>query len=131
MTPARRAPRGVPRAADDPRGQHATGSLACDAVRRAARRSCRSTWMVTMQLREDELAWHASGEYIVVIDLAGSVELRLNESGRVLWQALAESATEPELVSVLVDTYGVEEQRAATDVAAFVADLRARKLVVD
>ena len=84
-----------------------------------------------MQLREDDLAWHVSGDYIVVIDLAGPVELRLNRSGRVLWQALAESATERELVSVLVDTFGVDQHRAATDVAAFVADLRARKLVVD
>ncbi len=82
-----------------------------------------------MQLREANLSWQLVGDDIVVIDLAGSVYLKLNGSGRVLWEALADSATEPELISKLVDTYGVDAERASADVAAFVTDLRSRDLL--
>jgi hypothetical protein len=82
-----------------------------------------------MQLRDAGLTWHVAGDDVVVLDLEGSVYLKLNGSARFLWERLAQSSTEPELVAALVDAYGIDDERAAADVAGFVADLRRRGLV--
>jgi hypothetical protein len=82
-----------------------------------------------MQLRSDGLTWHVAGEELVVLDLEGSVYLRLNGNGRRLWELLAEGSTEAELTEVLVEQYGIDRERAATDVAAFVGQLRERELL--
>jgi hypothetical protein len=83
-----------------------------------------------MRLRMDGLTWHVAGEDVVVLDLQGSVYLKLNGSGRVLWELLAEEATESELAAALVERYAIEPDRASADVAEFVADLRRRRLLV-
>jgi hypothetical protein len=82
-----------------------------------------------MQLRQDGLTWHVAGDDVVVLDLQGSVYLRLNGSGRVLWERLAEGATEDDLAAALVGTYGIDLERATADVDGFLADLRQRGLL--
>ena len=84
-----------------------------------------------MQLRQENLTWQIAGDEVVVLDLEGSVYLKLNGSGRVLWEALAELCTEAELTSALVDRYEIDEARAAADVAQFVDALRARRLLTE
>jgi hypothetical protein len=85
-----------------------------------------------MQLRQTGLTWHVAGDDVVVLDLKGSVYLKLNGSARRLWERLAQSScSESELTAALVDEYGIDEERAATDVAAFLADLRRRDLLVE
>ncbi|HSB85445.1 MAG TPA: PqqD family protein [Ilumatobacteraceae bacterium] len=84
-----------------------------------------------MQLRQDNLTWQVVGDDVVVLDLRGSVYLKLNGSGRVLWECLAEPRSDSQLVTVLIETYGIDEKRAASDVAAFVEELRRRELVED
>ena len=59
-----------------------------------------------MRIRQTGLTWNVTGDDVVVLDLDGSVYLKLNGSGRVLWERLASTSTEEELVSTLVDTYG-------------------------
>jgi hypothetical protein len=84
---------------------------------------------VMMQLRQTELTWHVAGDDVVVLDLQGSVYLTLNGSARVLWERLSEPCEEADLVAALVAAYGIEESRAAADVADFLADLRRRDLL--
>ena len=84
-----------------------------------------------MQLRHNDLTWHVAGDDIVVLDLEGSVYLKVNGSGRVLWELLAEPRTEAELQSALVERYGIDAPRAADDVAGFLAELRRRNLLED
>jgi hypothetical protein len=84
-----------------------------------------------MQLRQDRLTWHVAGDDVVVLDLRGSVYLKLNGSGRLLWEQLADGASETDLVTFLADRFGIARDRAEADVEAFVADLRRRDLVVD
>jgi Coenzyme PQQ synthesis protein D (PqqD) len=83
-----------------------------------------------MQLRQAGLTWHVSGDDVVVLDLEGSVYLKLNGSGRLLWERLGESCTDSELTGALIEQYGIGEERAATDVAGFLAELRRRGLLV-
>jgi Coenzyme PQQ synthesis protein D (PqqD) len=82
-----------------------------------------------MQLRRDGLSWHVAGEEVVVLDLEGSVYLRLNGSGRTLWELLTEPRTEDDLVDALVERYGIDRERAAGDVSGFITELRERELV--
>jgi hypothetical protein len=82
-----------------------------------------------MRLRQAGLTWHVAGDEVVVLDLEGSVYLKLNGSGRVLWERLAAGSTEPELIAALVEQFGIDAGRATADVAAFVADLEQRDLL--
>jgi hypothetical protein len=84
-----------------------------------------------VRLRQAGLTWNVTGDDVVVLDLDGSVYLKLNGSGRLLWERLASTSTEDELVSALVDTYGIDRERAASDVAAFLDDVRRRGLLED
>ena len=83
-----------------------------------------------MQLRKSELTWHVTGGEVVILDLEGSVYLRLNGTGRVLWELLAESCSDAELTKALTERYDVDVQLAADDVAGFLAELRGRGLLV-
>jgi hypothetical protein len=82
-----------------------------------------------MQLRQENLTWQVAGDDVVVLDLRGSVYLKLNGTARDLWEALVEPRTDAELVTGLVEKYGIDEERAASDVAAFLGDLRRRDLL--
>jgi hypothetical protein len=82
-----------------------------------------------MQLRRASLTWHVAGDEVVVLDLEGSVYLRLNGSARVLWERLAESCTEEDLHAALLAAYDVDEARASADVTAFLTELRSRGLL--
>lgn len=84
-----------------------------------------------MQLRQSDLTWQIAGDDVVVLDLGGSVYLKLNGSARVLWESLSEAATASELEQVLIDRFGIDASRAAADVGSFLADLRARHLLVE
>ena len=85
-----------------------------------------------MQLRKDNLTWQVVGDDVVVLDLQGSVYLQVKDgSGRVLWESLAEGASQEQLASTLVERYGIDATRAEADVATFLADLRGRDLLTD
>jgi Coenzyme PQQ synthesis protein D (PqqD) len=66
----------------------------------------------------------------VALDLRRSRYLAVNQTGKVLWTALADGATRDELVDRLVTAFGIERSRAAADVDAFAADLESRGLLV-
>jgi len=85
--------------------------------------------MRELRLKADALAWrHVDGE-VIAVDLQSSTYLSAVGSGALLWQALAVGATRDILVDLLTDEFGIERDRAAVDVDAFVADLADRKLL--
>lgn len=102
---------------------------AADSSRRATSARAAPMRKVIMQLRQAGLTWHVTGDDVVVLDLEGSVYLKLNASGRVLWERVAASCTEAGLVEALVEHYAIDEERAAADVAAFLAELDRRELL--
>lgn len=75
------------------------------------------------------MTWQVVDDEVVVLDLDGSVYLRLNGSGRLLWERLDAEASPDELADALVDEYGIDADRAAGDVDAFVSDLRGKLLL--
>jgi hypothetical protein len=84
---------------------------------------------VEVQLRPTALTWHVVGTEVVVLDLEGSVYLKLNGSGRVLWELLVDAAGTDALAAALVDAYGIAEDRARADVDEFLGELRRRGLL--
>lgn len=65
----------------------------------------------------------------LLLDPATGTYVRLNESGGLLWDALACPASVDELAGRLADRYGLDAERAAADAERFVASLAGRGLV--
>ena len=82
-----------------------------------------------LRLRSGDLFWRASGGEVVALDADASRYFSANPTASVLWERLEHGATEEDLVETLRERYGVAEEVAAADVAAFVADLRGRGLL--
>lgn len=83
-----------------------------------------------MELRQAGLTWHVVGDDVVVLDLEKSTYLKLNGTAKMLWERLTTSSTEVELSTLLVERFGIPDELATGDVAAFLADLRERDLLV-
>jgi hypothetical protein len=87
--------------------------------------------MTRLELRQDGLQWrYAEGDEVVALDLTDSVYLAINQSGGRLWPALVQGATREELITTLVDGYGIPDADAAGDVDGFIASLDERDLLV-
>jgi hypothetical protein len=85
--------------------------------------------MNELRLRPDDLNWREIDGEVVAVDAETSTYLSANPAGALLWQMLAGGATREALAQRLVDEYGIELERATTDVDVFVAALRARGLL--
>lgn len=85
----------------------------------------------SLRLKDDRVAWRDVGGEVVALDLQESNYLGVNASGAVLWDLLAAGTTEAELAQKLVELHAIDDDVARRDVAAFVADLRARALLED
>lgn len=60
---------------------------------------------------------------IVMLDPETDRYLRLNETGRVIWEALTEPATVEDLVQVLCERTGISRERAEADATTFIETL--------
>lgn len=85
--------------------------------------------MAMLRLRDADLTWLEIQGELVALDESDSSYLSANDSGLVLWEALAEGCSRDDLVALLLERFDVGEEQAAADVDAFVADLRARGLL--
>lgn len=79
----------------------------------------------------DDVAWHDSGDRVVVLSLAtpDAPTQVLESSAALIWRALAEPASLNALVSRLRDEGKQDESRVRVDVEAFLHALAARELV--
>ncbi len=57
--------------------------------------------------------------------------VRLNAVGRIIFEMLADSVTEEEIVSRILAEYEVTEEAAARSVSSFIAKLRGEGLIAD
>lgn len=83
-----------------------------------------------VRLRQDAVSWRrmVDGE-IVGLHLQSSGYLRVNITGSVLWQALAEGSTRTQLVSLVSGRFEIDRERAAHDVDLFLTELANRGLL--
>lgn len=85
--------------------------------------------MTELRLRSRELHWREIDDSVVALEARSSTYVSANPAGTLLWRALAEGATRDGLADILVETYGIERQRARADADAFVAELSAQALL--
>ena len=82
-----------------------------------------------VRLRREALDWLPVDDEVVVLDGERDLYLGTNTSGSVLWEALAEGATRTELVDLLVASFDIERDRAASDGEAFLEQLASEALL--
>ncbi len=80
-------------------------------------------------LRQSGLGWRTLDGEVVALDSPRGVYLGTNESGSLLWEALAGGATREELAQVLIDRYGIEGAQAEQDVEDFLTHVRDQQLL--
>ena len=85
--------------------------------------------------REDFVMMESDGEYVVVpTGEAGEAlhgVIRLNGTGKAIWDALADGLDERAVAARLAAEYAVDEAVALGDVREIVAKLRAAGVIVD
>ncbi|UQN09588.1 PqqD family protein [Deinococcus sp. QL22] len=67
------------------------------------------------------------GDELVLMDPQRSVMFSLNDSGRLIWQALP--ASQEQLKTLLKEAYGLPDTQAEQDLGAVLNDLSSRHLV--
>jgi hypothetical protein len=82
-----------------------------------------------LRLRSQALSWRLVGGEMIALDLVDSRYLTANESGALLWEALAGGTTRAELVAALVGAYDLPHERAEADVDGFLAEAAQRGLL--
>jgi predicted Rdx family selenoprotein len=87
---------------------------------------------VRLQLRDAAVEWRRVDDEVVALHLETSMYLAINASGRLLWERLADGgATRAELIAHLRADFGLDADRAAADVDAFLAGLREQQLLAE
>ena len=85
--------------------------------------------------REDFVMMESAGEYVVIpTGEAGEALhgiIRLNGTGKAIWDALADGLDERAVAARLAAEYAVDEAVALGDVREIVAKLRAAGVIVD
>ena len=82
-----------------------------------------------LKLRSGSIEWRNVEGEIVALDLRRSVYLAVNKTGAVLWPALVDGASRPELVARLCEAFEIEDEVAIADVDAFLAELAEQELL--
>ena len=81
-----------------------------------------------MKLKEGFLLRTVAGNNVVIptgkrtLDLNGMITL--NETGAFIWKQLEQGADEAQIVRAILESYDVEQERAASCVKAFIEKLR-------
>jgi hypothetical protein len=82
-----------------------------------------------MKLRTEGLTWQEIDGELVILDLQSSTYLTTNAAGAILAKELTEERTLSDLSARLVAEFGIDEQTASQDAAAFVDQLTSKNLL--
>lgn len=80
-------------------------------------------------LRLRPVDWRTIEGETIVLDMETERYLGVNRAGTLMWERLASGTTQSALVAALSDAFDIDEERAAADVDAFVAQVRAAGLL--
>jgi Coenzyme PQQ synthesis protein D (PqqD) len=81
------------------------------------------------RLRTADLHWQVIDGEVIALEARRSHYLAANPAGGVLWRAMEDGATRSGLAEQLVDTYGIERDRALADVDVYLGQLAAQGLL--
>ena len=83
-----------------------------------------------LEVNEKEVAAKVIDGEAIIINLANGMYYSMDKAGATVWSLIAAAHSVEEIASVLAEHYGIDQQRAATDVQALVEELLEQKLVV-
>ena len=86
--------------------------------------------MQQLRLRSDAVSWREVDGEVIALRHEASEYLSTNTTGALIWRELAQGTSRPELAAMLVSRFGIDADRAAADVDAFVDLLASRGLLV-
>ena len=78
-----------------------------------------------LRLDESTISWRETDDGIVVLNLATSRYLTVNDTGKALWELLLRGATRAQLTARLVETFDIDGDVARIDVGDFLDQLAA------
>ena len=79
-----------------------------------------------MKIKDGFMLRKVGGQNVVV---AVGKASRLNDTGRFLWEKLANDMTEEQLAAALLAEYDIDEAGARSDISEFIAKLRKAELL--
>jgi hypothetical protein len=79
--------------------------------------------MTELRLQKQQLEWREVDGEVIALERKQSAYLAANQSGTVLWRALADGTSEVEMVRLLMSQYDIDADTARTDVDGFVSNL--------
>ena len=82
-----------------------------------------------LALRRAAVTGRSVGEETILLDLRTSLYLSTNPAGTMLWRLLESGTTRTEMIDTLLVGFGIDGERAAADVDAFVSECRHRELL--
>jgi len=88
-----------------------------------------------MKIKKDFVLRTVAGQHLVVpvgqeaVNFNGVITL--NNSGKLLFEAMQENIKKEELVKLLLDKYDVTEEQALKDIDEFIKILNTKKLIED
>lgn len=89
--------------------------------------------MIKVKIKQGFILRNVGGQNVVVAIGAASRSfsgiIRLNETGRFLWEQLSTDKTEDELCTALLSEYELSSEQAHADVSAFVQKLKEAQLL--
>ena len=88
-----------------------------------------------MRIKKGFVLREVAGQIMVIATGEASKEfhgmIRLNPTGKDIWLGLQEEKSEDEIVKILIDKYGIDEDTAKKDVSSFVAEMLAKGFLVN
>ncbi len=86
-----------------------------------------------MKIREGFVVKEIAGQYVVIALGAASKIfngiIKLNESGRFIWDKLSGGAEAEAIVDAMLEEYDVDRETAEADVAKFIAELKGANIL--
>ncbi len=86
-----------------------------------------------MKVKSGFVVKEIAGQYVVIALGAASRVfngiIKLNESGRFIWELLSEEIERDEIVDALLKEYDVEREQAETDVDKFICELKGANIL--
>ena len=79
--------------------------------------------MTQLRLQKQHVEWREVDGEVIALEQKQSAYLAANQSGSLLWRALADGTSDVELVRLLMSQYDIDADTARTDVDGFVSDL--------
>jgi len=79
--------------------------------------------MTELRLQKQQLEWREVDGEVIALERKQSAYLAANQSGTLLWRALADGTSDVEMVRLLMSQYDIDADTARADVDAFVSNL--------